>query len=99
MFSHLTQSPDTLKKLREEFKTIKSETLHGDLDLLDYLGKTVTLETVNRLEYTNWLVLETLRIQSPASATTFLNFKEDTKVGGINFRQGDEFCTRLRVGY
>ena len=91
LISHLIQSKESLTRLREEFKTITKEESASGASLLETLRKTVLLETVGKLDYLSWVVLETLRIQSPATATTFFEFTQDTKVCGVDCRKGDEF--------
>lgn len=57
----------------------------------DFLNKVATIETVHDLEYLNWVVMETLRMQTPASSTSFFEFTQDTKIDGLRVRKGDEF--------
>ena len=49
----------------------------------------VTLDTINDLEYLNWVIMEVLRIQAPLKCTTPLHLFQDTNIGGINIRKGD----------
>jgi len=95
MISHLTQSPQSLKKMRDEYAKVTAKQGQVGDNLLKHLKENMTLETSANLEFLNWVVCETLRFQGPASNTSFYEFTQDTKIGHLKVRKGDEFTVIL----
>lgn len=65
LLTHLIQSPESLKKVREEFKSIyEKQTMNFSLlttEKDEMLNKIVNLNSVYEMEYLNCVLLETLR--------------------------------------
>ena len=51
------------------------------------------------MEYLSWVLMEALRIQSPATTTTYLHLTQDATIGGINIRKGDIFQINLYAAH
>ena len=50
---------------------------------------------VHDLEYMSWVMMETLRMQPPATSTTTSILAKDAKVGDLYLKKGDEFMVNL----
>jgi len=61
----------------------------------ELLKKVLTMQMIHDLEYMNWAMMETLRIQPPASVTSTLILSQDAKVGDLNLKKGEEFMVNL----
>ena len=83
--------------MRSEFKSVTERDDVVDLPLLEKLRKSVVLETVGKLDYLNWVILEALRVQAPANASSHFEFTQDTKVCGLNCRKGDELQINIHA--
>jgi cytochrome P450 len=93
----LTQHPEALKKIRAEFKKSveSSEIETTGLNKGQLLKKVLNLQMIHDLEYMNWSMMESLRIQPAGSVTTNLILTKDAKVGELYLKKGDEFMVNL----
>ena len=57
----------------------------------------MTLETAYEMEYLNWVIMETLRMQSAGTNTSYFEFTHDTIIGNMKVRKGDEFMISLNA--
>ena len=66
MIIGLYQNPETLKKVREEFKTVADkQTMNFSLlaeDKCDFLSKVISLDSISDCEYLSWVMQESLRM-------------------------------------
>ena len=71
----MVQSPESLKKVRDEFKLMADkQTMEFSLlceNKCDILDKVVSLETVSNMDYLNWTISEVLRIFPASYGTSF----------------------------
>ena len=81
--------PEVLSKLRSEFQEhILTE---GQTDI----SKATTYENIMDMEYFGCYYKEVLRWMPSAPFTSIYYFKEDTKIDGIQFKQGDQFSFNI----
>ena len=77
MLCCMIQSPESLKKVRAEFKRMSDkETMNFSLlceNKCDLLDKVVTLEGISDLEYLSWTTQEALRMHAPAHGSTYFH--------------------------
>ena len=57
----------------------------------ELLKKVLTMQMIHDLEYTNWVMMETLRTQNSVSMTSTLILSQDAKVGDLYLKKDDEF--------
>ena len=50
---------------------------------------------MNDMEYLNWVVMETFRIQSPVAVTSWLRLTQDAKICDINFKKDEQFTVNF----
>ena len=81
--------------MRDEYTKVTAKQGQVGEELLKHLKENVTLEKAANLEFLNWVVCETLRFQSPATSTSIYIFTQDTKIGNLRVRKGDEFMIKL----
>jgi cytochrome P450 len=55
------------------------------------------MQMIHDLEYMNWVMMETLRMQPPAPNTTSLILSKDAKVGDLYLKKGDEFMVNFNA--
>ena len=61
------------------------------------LDEIVTVQTFFDCDYLSWFISEILRIQPPINGTAYLNLSQDTKVGDLTIRKGDEFMIDIQA--
>ena len=86
---NVARRPDVLKRMRDEFLAYASKNLVSDdstMSKRDILDRILDLKATHDLEYLNYVMQETLRIQSPTIGTSGFCFSRDTKVGDIIVR-------------
>ena len=94
MTTALAQSPVIRQKIREEFQRHAYQHPDGersDLGKKELLMKVANFETLQDMNYLSWVIMETLRIQSPTFSTSYLMLTQDAIIGNINIRKGDTF--------
>lgn len=92
------QKPEILEKIRNEFKTIEPPSPkieNTNLKKGEFLKKVLSMQMIHDLEYMNWVMMEALRMQPPASNTTNLVLAKDAKVGDLYLKKGDEFMVNI----
>jgi len=81
-----------LKKIRDEFVAVASkhpEAEDGKKSKQEVIDKVCNVETMHDLEYLSLVMMESLRINSPAAMTSWLHLTQDASLGGINVGKGD----------
>lgn len=91
LISHLTQSKESLKKVRLEFsEQVLKPALEEDASLAslpkrELLDKVLTLETAQDLEYMTMVMMEALRFRPAAPNSEFYTPKKTVKLGKYTF--------------
>ena len=63
----------------------------------ELLKKLLTMQAIHDLEYMNWVMMETLRMQPPTLTTTSIHLTQDAKVGDLYLKKGDEVSVNLNA--
>lgn len=98
---HLCQTPQSVERIRQELvekvfqPAIEEDPSLAQLSPKELLDKTLTLETTLDLEFTGWVMMESLRIAPPALSPSMMTLRKPCKVGGYNFEAGDNFTINI----
>ena len=87
LISHLTQSKESLEKVRLEFSeqvlkpALEEDPSLASLPKRELLDKVLTLETAQDLEYMTMIMMEALRFRPAAPNSAFYTPKKTVKLG------------------